>query len=227
MAQDFAKQRNNPDGNKRKRAASKPAAGGNANWSWFFSGLMSGVIISIAAYLGVLKLGEGVAETAQSAQTGANPEDLPTFSFGFYNELANAEVAVNIPAGTVVPGLEPMPGTNPTAAATNSESTTSAPDPATNPVTTPATSQELATANEQRPALYLLQAGSFQNREDAESRRARIILLNMNANVAQAVVAGRTRYRVQVGPFPGRQNAENARDILSGNDIDSIPSLVP
>ena len=73
MAHDFAKQRSNPDNGKRKRAASRPAPPGSANWSWFFSGLMTGVIVSIAAYLAVLKLEENVAEDAQVAQAGTNP----------------------------------------------------------------------------------------------------------------------------------------------------------
>lgn len=204
MAQDFAKQRSNPDGNKRKRAASKPAPSSNASWSWFFSGLMTGVIVSIAAYLGALKLEEGVVESAQNVQSGTNPEDLPAFSFGFYNELANAEVAVNVP-----PGTEAAPG-NP---APDTTGATSKP---------PATTLELASADEQQPVLYLLQAGAFQGREEAESRRARIILLNMNASVVQSVVSGKTLYRVQVGPFAGRQRRDDARAILAGNDIESM-----
>ncbi len=69
---------------------------------------------------------------------------------------------------------------------------------------------------------YLLQAGSFQNRDDAENRRAKIILLNMEANVVPGVVSGRTWHRVQVGPFVGRSTTEVARDNLSSNNIDAI-----
>ena len=57
---------------------------------------------------------------------------------------------------------------------------------------------------------------------DAESRRARILLLNMHASIAEGIVVGRTHYRVQVGPIAGRQNAETARNLLAGNDIESI-----
>ena len=70
---------------------------------------------------------------------------------------------------------------------------------------------------------YLLQAGSFQDREDAENRRVKILLLNMDASVVPGVVSGRTWYRVQVGPFNGRNLADAARDALSENNIDSIP----
>jgi cell division protein FtsN len=208
MAQDFAKQRSNPDGNKRKRAVSKGPQPANTNWSWFFSGLMTGVIVSIAAYLGVLKLEEDVAEGAATTVAGANPEDPPIYNFGFYETLSTAEVAVEGPPGAA-PADTAAAGGNP-------------PDTAA-----PSASIQSAATEEKRPDLYLLQAGSFQNQEDAESRRGQIILLNMNASVVEGVVQGRTRYRVQVGPFAGRQSAEDARNLLSANDLESIAMLVP
>ena len=51
--------------------------------------------------------------------------------------------------------------------------------------------------------------------------------MNMNVTVSQGVVGGRTFYRVQVGPIAGRQNAQAARDILSGNGIDSMLLQLP
>lgn len=212
MAHDFAKQRNNPDGARRKRAVSKAPVPGNANWSWFFSGLMTGVIVSIATYLGAVKLEEGVVEDAQAQPAGADAENQPTFSF--YEVLSNAEVAVDVP----------------NAAAPGAEATAAAPPPAEGAAaagTVASAATPAAAPTAEKPALYLLQAGSFQNKEGAESRRARIILLNMNANVVEGIVGGRTHYSVQVGPFTGRQSAEDARAILSTSDIESIPLLVP
>jgi cell division protein FtsN len=208
MAQDFAKQRSNPDAGKRKRAASRPAPPGNASWSWFFSGLMTGIIVSIAAYLAVLKLEEGVSEDAQVDPVGIKPEDEPTYSF--YETLTNAEVTVDTPAATD----------------TGQDSPATAATPAT-PNNVASAPQVAAAATEESPARYLLQAGSFENKQGAESRRTSILLLNMNANVVEGVVGGRTLYSVQVGPFAGRPSAEEARGILSSNNIESIRLLVP
>ncbi len=205
MAHDFAKQRSNPDNGKRKRAASRPAPPGSANWSWFFSGLMTGVIVSIAAYLAVLKLEEDVAEEAQVAQTGTNPEDGPSFTYGFYDRLTNAEVAVNTP-DTAATGAS------------------AAAEPA--PTVSSAAAPQTTAATEDR-TLYLLQAGSFQNKQGAESRRTSLLLLNMNANISEGIVGGRTLYSVQAGPFVGKQSAEDARALLSSNDIESIRLLAP
>jgi len=205
MAQDFAKQRTSSDGGKRRRAVSKTPPPGNANWSWFFSGLMTGVIVSIAAYLGVLKLEEDVGEDAQAVQAGTGPEEQPTYSF--YQVLTEAEVAVNVPGADTAGGDSPV--TSPSAV------------DGEQPASAVQAIQTVAAAVEEND-LYLLQAGSFQNADDAERQRARIILLNMSASVAEGIVGGRTHYRVQVGPFAGRQSAEAARNLLSGNDIESI-----
>lgn len=204
MAQDFAKQRNQDSARRRPaRAATRtPREPEKTHWSWFFSGLMAGVIVAIAAYLGFMKLDAEVAEVAQATPAGAeSPAELPTFRFGFYEELARAEVEVD---------AAPADGTEP-------------------PAATPATVAEASPAaapTEAAQFSYLLQAGSFQNRQDADNQRARIILLNMNASVVPGVVSGRTYHRVQVGPFANRGNAEDARDQLSANNIDSIHLVI-
>ena len=161
-------------------------------------GLMTGVIVSIAAYLAVMKLEEDIVEDAQAVQAGTGPENQPTYSF--YEVLTNAEVAVNVPGAT--------PPTDAGAVTT--------------PATTASTTAPAVAAAEEKSELWLLQAGSFQNQQDAENQRGRIILLNLSASIAEGIVGGRTHYRVQVGPFAGRQNADSARNLLSGNDIESI-----
>jgi hypothetical protein len=119
------------------------------------------------------------------------------------------------------------------ASTTNAAANLATPPAATPPLTSApaATAAPAAATPAAAPASadarqYLLQAGSFQDRQDAESRRAKIILLNLNANVVPGVVAGRTWQRVQVGPFNGRQSAEQARALLSENNIESIPLIV-
>lgn len=213
MAQDFAKQRQVPPPNRRPpssrpatRAAERAAESvKSTHWSWFLGGICSGFLIVGIGYLGIIKLDTEITEATQTAAASAaeNP-NRPTFDFGFYDELANAEIMVNVP---------PAPGTVAEAAA--------------NALATAGTESVATTNNEpQDLTKYLLQAGSFQDRMDAESRRAKIILLNMSANIVPGVVSGKTWHRVQVGPFTGRSAADTARDLLSENNIDSIPLLM-
>lgn len=68
---------------------------------------------------------------------------------------------------------------------------------------------------------WSLQAGSFQNRREAENRLAEVILLNMDASIVPGVVTGRTWYRVMVGPFEGRRMVDRAQSTLSENNINS------
>lgn len=220
MAQDYAKQRT-PDAQRRRpvRAATRTGAiQATTHWSWFFSGLMAGVIVSIAGYLGVLKLEADAAENAQIAQNSENPEEPPTFIYGFYDDLANAVVSVDTPPVAGAPVAAAAAQAAPVAAPSDSG------EPATAGAATAAdtTVATVPTASETSGSYYLLQAGSFQNRQDAENQRARIMLLNINANVVPGVVSGRTFHRVQVGPFADRRGTEEAREALSVNNIDSI-----
>lgn len=48
---------------------------------------------------------------------------------------------------------------------------------------------------------YVLQAGAFGASGDAEAVKAKIALLGLNARVESAQIAGRTVYRVRMGPY--------------------------
>lgn len=198
MAQDFAKQR--PP---QQQAARKPKArqSSSAHWNWFFSGIFVGAILMVGGYVGLLRY-QALQPPTQEASAGPlTPEELPAFEFDFYRELATADVPVSVP-------VETPPGA------------------AGEPAATVAANAAPSAAAEPTPVNYLLQAGSFQDRQEADERRAKITLLNMSAEIVPGVVAGRTWYRVQVGPFAGRNPAEEARKELSANNIDSIPLLM-
>lgn len=204
MAQDFAKQRSPQPQAARKtgKPASRPQNKG-AHWSWFFSGIIAGALLTGGGYLGFLRY-QATNPAALADSAAQTPVELPDFDFGFYHELATAEVAVAVPQD---PAAITAAATTPTTAAT------------------PA-AQAAAGTPPQAAVNYLLQAGSFQDKQEADERRAKITLMNMAAEIVPGVVAGRTWYRVQVGPFAGRDNAEEARKELSANNIDSIPLLM-
>jgi cell division protein FtsN len=210
MSHDFAKQRQAPAARARpQRAATRtsevPAS--QAHWGWFLSGIFCGFLIIGIGYLGLIKLDTAISETAQSTGAPGEPARRLTIDYGFYEDLANAEVAVprpDVPAETTAGEVQRTPATEEPGA------------PAQVAIAAPA----------EDSVRYLLQAGSFQDRSDAENRRVKVLLLNMQANVVPGVVSGRTWYRVQVGPFNGRNAAEAARATLSESNIDSIPLLM-
>lgn len=75
------------------------------------------------------------------------------------------------------------------------------------------------TANE----VFLLQVGSFKSSADADSLRARLLLLNLSASIETVTPRkGETWHRVIVGPFTSHSEVSDARNRLSGNGIDSL-----
>lgn len=71
--------------------------------------------------------------------------------------------------------------------------------------------------------LYIMQAGSFTDPDDADRRRAEILLLGLQARIEESKTAERTsRYRVYVGPFNDRGSMNKARAQLSNNAIETL-----
>ncbi|MDB5869952.1 MAG: Sporulation domain protein [Polaromonas sp.] len=71
------------------------------------------------------------------------------------------------------------------------------------------------------PFNYFIQAGAYRTPEDAEQQRARLLLLGMQARVTEREQAGRTVYRVRVGPFDKKDDAEKIKDRLDNNSIET------
>ena len=69
--------------------------------------------------------------------------------------------------------------------------------------------------------VYFLQAGAYRQSADAESARARILLLGLKAVVQRAEVNGTQWYRVRVGPYGKLDDMNRARVKLADNKIQS------
>jgi len=71
------------------------------------------------------------------------------------------------------------------------------------------------------PFSYFIQAGAFRTPEDAEQQRAKLMLLGMQAKVTEREQAGRTVYRVRLGPFDKKEDADKAKERLDNNSIET------
>lgn len=67
------------------------------------------------------------------------------------------------------------------------------------------------------PFLYFVQAGAFRSAEDAEAQRAKLAMLGIEALVTEREQAGRTVFRVRVGPFNQKALADLTREQLEIN----------
>ena len=71
------------------------------------------------------------------------------------------------------------------------------------------------------PFIYFVQAGAFTRSEDAEQQRARLAIAGHTARISEREQAGRTVYRVRVGPLRSRDDADGLQLRLQELAIES------
>jgi len=123
-------------------------------------------------------------------------------------------------------GLATKPAARAAAAASaapTSPAATPAPAVPAAPAATRAAASAAAAASKPGAAglLFFAQAGAFTRADDAEAQRAKLALLGLDAKVTEREQAGRTVYRVRVGPFEARAQADAAIEKLQAAGVDS------
>ncbi|HSD16398.1 MAG TPA: SPOR domain-containing protein [Thermomonas sp.] len=146
--------------------------------------------------------GEGVqmtdAELAASAKAEAEAQAKAT-------QQATAAATANADGSLPAPIAE-------TTAATTAAPTTAA-------VAATASAPTAASADDSR---YLLQAGAFGASGDAETVKAKIAMLGLNARVESAEIGGKTVYRVRMGPYGSASELAEAKAKLSGGGLPAM-----
>ncbi len=71
------------------------------------------------------------------------------------------------------------------------------------------------------PFAYFVQVGAYGRPEDAEQQRARLAMLGHEAKVTEREQAGRTMYRVRIGPFDRKDAADATKDKLAGAGLEA------
>jgi cell division protein FtsN len=84
--------------------------------------------------------------------------------------------------------------------------------------TQPAQPADAAAAD---PFNYFVQAGAFRTPEDAEQQRAKLVLLGLMARISEREQAGRVVYRVRLGPFDKKDEADKAKVRLDSSGIEA------
>lgn len=70
---------------------------------------------------------------------------------------------------------------------------------------------------------YMIQTGSFQSLQDADRRRAELLLLGLDVKTERVEIKpGQIFHRVQVGPFSDANNLMDAKATLTENNIEHI-----
>jgi cell division protein FtsN len=215
-----------------------PARGG------FALGLIIGLLLGLGLALGVAlyitkvpipfvdKLPQRTAEQ-DAAEAERNRNWDPNAPLAGKNPARPASVPAPSASGTADAASAPpvRPGTAASAvrtsplAVTPAASATATAASAARPVRDPAAilagQSPKSTGSAADAFSYYVQAGAYSRPEDAETQRARLAMLGLDAKVMEREQSGRTVYRVRLGPYDGRPDAEAVQVRLAGDSIEA------
>lgn len=136
---------------------------------------------------------------------------------------ASAPGAGALPPGiAVVPQAGPArPGTPPAPAAANAPPSRRDPAAILSGAPVPPPADARSTKPGVEPFTYFVQVGAFARPDEAEQQRARVSLMGMPAKVSEREQSGRTVYRVRVGPYDRKQDADAAQERLASNGVEA------
>ncbi|MDA8456707.1 SPOR domain-containing protein [Acidovorax sp. GBBC 3334] len=125
-----------------------------------------------------------------------------------------------------VAGVEPAPASTPAASAAVAAASVPR-SGASRPASAASSADPLGDLARARAATgaepfdYFVQAGAFRTQGDADAQRAKLAMLGWEARVSEREQNGRTVFRVRVGPFTKRDDAEMLKEKLDGAGVES------
>jgi cell division protein FtsN len=186
----------------------------------FAMGLIVGLLIGLALALGVaLYVNKVPAPFVNKVPQRTADQDA-----------AEAERNKNWDPNGPLAGKSPMrpasvPATPPAPTGAASTAVTAKAAPARDPgailAGSSAASQPASTKAGADPFMYFVQAGAYGRAEDAEQQRARLGMLGFAAKVTEREQAGRTVYRVRLGPYDKKDDADIAKAKLDGGGVEA------
>ena len=219
----------------------------------FVFGLVVGLAIALAVAVYVTKvpvpfIDRGVLATAEQEQAEAerNKDWNPNATF---NQNKSAVATDGTPVTDEAPndGLnalvklhspEPSSAAEPASEANSGSAVNALPasEPSTiedsktaseNTQVAPAVAMPVSPIGQVRELLFFVQAGAYNRLQDAESQRAKLAMLGIDARVTTESVNGQQVNRVRTGPFKTRSAALSTRQRLTEQGIESLIVVVP
>ena len=132
---------------------------------------------------------------------------------------AEAEAQAKVAQQQATAGTTPNADGSLPAPIAETPTATSAATTATTTSTAATTTTAAASTDDSR---YLLQAGAFGASGDAETVKAKIAMLGLNARVESAQIGGKTVYRVRMGPYGSASELADAKAKLSGGGLPAM-----
>lgn len=135
---------------------------------------------------------------------------------------ADESSTVSAPAAPSVEPFKPTPAPATVSAPASSESK---PAPAAKPVAKDPLgdlidSRADASAPKPESFIYYVQAGAFRGPEEAETQRAKLAMLGFDFKVSEREQAGRLVYRLRLGPYRSKDEADRAQERLVAQGVE-------
>jgi cell division protein FtsN len=196
-------------------------------------GFIVGVIVGLGAALAVAVYvtkvpvpflnkgnGRGVDMDAAESQKNKNWDpNSPLYGKNPARPPAPAVAAASAPASAAAPEVRAAASV-PKPAASKPEAAKAETKPGADPLGDLAVAKAAAKGNLD-PFDYFVQAGAFRTQADADAQRAKLAMLGWEARVSEREQNGRAVFRVRVGPFTKRDDAEQLKEKLDGAGVES------
>ncbi|MDP0590230.1 MAG: SPOR domain-containing protein [Candidatus Endonucleobacter bathymodioli] len=179
----------------RKCSDNKAYLSGMPSWLWLLTGLAVGFFVALLFEFSPSAVDtQKVTESSELVEKDSGPEPV----FDFYRLLPESDINLY---GAGVSNPAPKHAAKPD----NKEE-----------------QEELVSKNEDS-ARYLLQAGSFRSRKDADRLKVQLLLWGLSPNIKKVTVgSGGSWHRVQLGPFEDKQALYRAQQLLAEHNVDSL-----
>jgi cell division protein FtsN len=173
----------------------------------FALGLIVGLLVGLALALGVALYVTKVPVPFVNKVPQRSAEQDAAETERNKNWDPNAMLAASAPTAAITRPTPPAPAAAPKAPVASAPADSAAVAKSTKPGTDAFT--------------YFVQVGAYARPEDAEQQRARVGLMGLSAKITEREQAGRTVYRVRLGPFDRKEAADAAQERLAGNGVEA------
>ena len=184
-----------------KRHGSKPEKKSLPGFVWLLAGLCIGLFVALLVYLDTQPKSENSFTTAVKKEFDKiKPKAKPK------KEKPSNKSEPKFNFYTILPELEVL-----------------IPDIETRP---PDSKSNMKNGEVVSDKQYILQAGSFQKKVDAERLKASLALLGFEPNIQNVTINNEQWHRVRIGPYKNADTLYRNLNVLHKHDINAMPMVL-
>ena len=184
------------------------------------TGFVLGLVVGLAVALGVAMYVTKVPTPFSNKNQSRSPEQDVVESQKNRDWNPNGVLQPKAPASAAAEGaVTPLPTPAVTPAPAEAPRKEVKPAVSADPLGDLAKSR--AAGADAEPFQYFVQVGAYRTQAEAEAQKAKMAMMGLDAKVSEREQAGRTVFRVRLGPFDDKAAAERVRTKLESAQVDN------